>query len=86
MFPLETQVWWKILEPRHKAMGSFKIPQSCLLEAEHGEEQFVTAANGKAGECDQNSGLHFTGKMILPERRFLLKSQRTKTFEASSGK
>lgn len=46
----------------------------------------LTVANGKAGECDQKLGLQFTGKMIIPEKEILLKSQRTKTFEASSGK
>lgn len=60
---------WKVLEPRHKAMRRecCKTTQSCLLEAEHGEEQYVTVDNEKVSKCDLKPGLQFTGKMILPE-------------------
>lgn len=78
--PQETQSWWKILEPGHKAMGRecCKTPWSCLLEAEHGEEKYVTVDNGKAGKCDQKPGLQFSGKMILPEKEILLKKPKNK--------
>lgn len=78
--PQDTPSWWKVPEPGHKATGRerCKAPRSCLLEAEHGKEQYVTADNGKAGKCDQKPGLQLTGKTILVEKEILFKKPKNK--------
>lgn len=55
-----------------------KTTQSCLLEAEHGEEQYVTVDNENVGKCDLKPGLQFIGKMILPEEETLFKKPKNK--------
>ncbi|RLW12999.1 hypothetical protein DV515_00000446 [Chloebia gouldiae] len=59
--------------------GELQNTQSCWLEAAHGEEQFVTAANGKAGECDQKPGLLFTVAQETPVKACMGSARCTKT-------